>query len=825
MTDHDSPGGANPPVATRVLLDRRPFVDCWPLAADRPEGDLEARDIFARGLWPCAWIHHPQPIDPPVLLAFRLRLSLDQPRTVRLHATADEGYILRLDGQEIGRGPERGAISHWFFDTYDIRLEAGDHVLLAEVRALGPAAPRAQVSLRPGFLLAPDAPEMSALLGTGGAAWECKVLPGFAFAPPFDHDRFSIGYNCTFNAEQMDADDAGGRGWLPAERGRAGTDPELSNRQPVSHLLHPAMLPPMREERRRLGKVRSIAPLATGAQPALVPVVEGAGSPEAHRAWSALLHGGEPVLVPAGQALRVVVDLEDYYCARVRVLLGAGAGATISVKWAEALFTDASLRDKGPRDEIDGKFFHGVGDTFRAASSRDSDIGSILWRAGRYVEVLVTTEDAPLTIGALEFIETGYPAEPACDFEGEAAAFADWIPLALRSLSCSAHDSLIDGPYYEQMMWAGDGVQTALAAYCTQLDDRLVRKSLLLFDGSRSSDGLMRARWPARDDLFIVPYALHWINQLHDFAFWRDDPDFVKERLPGLRATCEAVLGFRDDGGLLVIRRGWNFVDWADGWADGIPPGADGGQSAILNWHAAYALTLAARLEETHGEPELATRARRVAGELSAALIGAFWNEEAGFFADDRTHRSFSEHAQCLATLSGLLPAEMAQRIDLAGGVPLTRCTISFQHFLLEALALQGRTGEIVRRLQSWSQYPALGLKTLPEGPEPTRSDCHAWGAHVLYHLQATILGIRPCAPGFRRVHIAPQPGPLSRIRGSIPHPRGRIGASMERSGDGWSATVHLPEGLAGTMSLCGESSEIRSGENRLFFPRADAAL
>lgn len=32
-----------------------------------------------------------------------------------------------------------------------------------------------------------------------------------------------------------------------------------------------------------------------------------------------------------------------------------------------------------------------------------------------------------------------------------------------------------------------------------------------------------------------------------------------------------------------------------------------------------------------------------------------------------------------------------------------------------------------------------------------------------------------PAAPGFASVTIAPQPGPLSWMRGELPHPRGRI--------------------------------------------------
>jgi hypothetical protein len=39
-------------------------------------------------------------------------------------------------------------------------------------------------------------------------------------------------------------------------------------------------------------------------------------------------------------------------------------------------------------------------------------------------------------------------------------------------------------------------------------------------------------------------------------------------------------------------------------------------------------------------------------------------------------------------------------------------------------------------------------LKTLPEEFGNPRSDCHGWGAHLLYHHFASVMGMRPDAPG-----------------------------------------------------------------------------
>ena len=72
-----------------------------------------------------------------------------------------------------------------------------------------------------------------------------------------------------------------------------------------------------------------------------------------------------------------------------------------------------------------------------------------------------------------------------------------------------------------------------------------------------------------------------------------------------------------------------------------------------------------------------------------------------------------------------------------------------------------------------WFPLLRTGMKTMPEEPEPCRSDCHAWGAHPLYHFYATILGIRPTGLGSRTLSATPCLGPLQSASGTLPHPSG----------------------------------------------------
>jgi hypothetical protein len=106
--------------------------------------------------------------------------------------------------------------------------------------------------------------------------------------------------------------------------------------------------------------------------------------------------------------------------------------------------------------------------------------------------------------------------------------------------------------------------------------------------------------------------------------------------------------------------------------------------------------------------------------------------------------------------------------------------------------------GRFFERLDLWADLARLDFKTTVEMPEPSRSDCHAWGAHPRYHAVAGLLGIRPAAFGFRKVRIAPQLGPLTCARGRVPHPRGEIVADLKREDDRIAGTIELPPGVEG---------------------------
>jgi hypothetical protein len=175
-----------------------------------------------------------------------------------------------------------------------------------------------------------------------------------------------------------------------------------------------------------------------------------------------------------------------------------------------------------------------------------------------------------------------------------------------------------------------------------------------------------------------------------------------------------------------------------------------------------------------------------------------------------------SEHGQILPLLSGLCAPERAARAvrSLVEDPDLARTTIYFTHYLFEAYRQIGRGDRIAARMGLWHDLESAGMTTTPESPEPTRSDCHPWGAHPLFHLAATVAGIRPAAFGFARMAVCPAPGfGLQRMAVRIPHPRGQVALEIKRCGACWQGELATP------VPAATPSGEVPAGTHSVEWP------
>jgi hypothetical protein len=189
-------------------------------------------------------------------------------------------------------------------------------------------------------------------------------------------------------------------------------------------------------------------------------------------------------------------------------------------------------------------------------------------------------------------------------------------------------------------------------------------------------------------------------------------------------------------------------------------------------------------------------------------------------YADTPAKLSFSQHAQSLAVLAQMVEGDGARDLILRTTMDpdLTQATIYFRFYLYSALNAAGEGDRYLDTLGEYREQLARGLTTWAESPEPSRSDCHAWGASPNYELFHTVLGIESAAPGFKSVLIRPFLGKLDHVSGTIPHPDGEITVNLERAGGKLHATVSLPSGVSGEFVWAAERRPLHPGANALTF-------
>ena len=489
------------------------------------------------------------------------------------------------------------------------------------------------------------------------------------------------------------------------------------------------------------------------------------------------------------------------------------------MQWAESLFLDDAGEAKGHRDEVNDRWFIGVGDSFISDGGQHRSFSTLWWEAGRYLQIEVTTADEDLLIERLSVRETRYPLELESSVHLADDKWNAIIPVMMRSLQMCAHETYMDCPYYEQLMYVGDTRLEALVTYVTSRDSRLPVKAVELFGRSVDGSGLTASRFPARGRQVIPGFSLYWIAMVHDLALWKGEREVVSRCLPRIRTILETFLARRNSDGLVCIPEGWHFVDWVPSWPHGCPPMGSQRICGITSWQLVGALRQAAELETWAGLETFAAHYRMVAGEVAQATEKAFYDESRGLMADDLAHTQWSEHANAFCLLSQTLSPERSKTLARTmeeAGESLARATIYFSHYYLESVARFGSMEAFFERLELWSELLPNGFKTTYETPGNSRSDCHAWGAHPLYHFFATVLGIRPSSFGFQSVVIRPRLGYLSAASGSLVHPQGVIDVCFSCRGGEMHASISLPPGVDGRMETTDSVRALRSGEQSM---------
>lgn len=764
-------------------------------------------DAFA---WPGGWVWAAGQADVLDVVQFTRRYACGQTLPKKLHISADNRYKLYINGDFEGLGPQCGCLERYFFDTYELP-QMNECVITAVVWHDRANSPSCQISSRPGFFVIEEYTDGKMLRAISN--WRCRrwlqtgtmAVPEEALnaGPGYEMTGFTIDSLCPSSEileKQFESVEVIGNA-----RNHVQGRPQLLMRWE----LHPRTILAMLAEKQSLGDCRKVTVIDSSGETimdenlrqGIQSIIKGVSSAK------------KPVVIPANLNCRILLDTKYLVVGYPVLTVSGGSGSQIKMTYQEALQSiDDDVTSKGNRNEIDGRVMVGVTDVFNLHGKKDVILEPFWWRCWRYMELDIQTSDQAVELKALTYRSTGYPLKLKAEFDAD-NWFNRIITPGFRTMELCASETYMDCPYYERLQYIGDTRIQALLSYVLCDDDRLACEAIEMFKLSIGYDGLTQCSYPNRFKQQIPLFSLVYIAMLNDFLMWRGNIAFVQEQLCAVETILKAFERCAKDNGLIGKLPGWAFVDWTKGagWKNGEPLAASQGDSFLVSFFYLYALQQAVNLYRFTGNKGSADRLDREANAIRDILRKEAFDVKKRVFVDEPSGLHLSQHTNIFAILTdtylGVVDGQVLLE-KILDDSKFAKATVYFKFYLFEAMYHIKRADLIWPELRLWHDMLDKGLTTFAETSEPSRSDCHGWSSHPLYHFIASILGIRPTAPGCSEISIRP----LLRTKTTPPLPEilgakftiadGDCYVRLKAHGDSWDVYKKFPPGIFTANSM-----------------------
>lgn len=770
--------------------------------------------------WTAQWIMHPT-AEPQAYAVILFRKNFDlssKPKKFVVHLSADNHYRLFVNGQYILRGPARGDISHWFYETVDIAqyLQTGKNAIAAEVVNWGPKRSFTYFSQMTSFILQGDA-EAEKVVNTSGGSWKC--LQNQAYYPKMvdwmtDRNTIDFGLYVGNPTDSIRADkypwgwaetDFDDIKWLPAKWCdiAGGRDQQFAGGilYGGGKLLIPRRTGILKETNVSFTTVRKSSGIDKNED---------------------FIHGKGSLTVPAKQKISILIDQTFETMGYPEMLVSGGKDAHIQAMYSENMIVK-NHAPKGNRSDIEGKKLVGIKDVFIPDGGKNRLFKPTYIRAFRFIQLDIETKDEPLVIEKYCHIACNAPIELKAKLETGNPQI-DWMMDAgWRTVSICAQDMLISDAAYEQMQYTGDSRVHNLSLLTLSGDDRLTRNALIQFDQSRIPEGLTYACYPNPFHLIIPSYSLIWIDQVHDYMLWKDDKEFIEGFDLGIYSVLDWFEKRMQPNGLLGKIEWWCALAWPRHYKNGEPPEISEGNNTLYTLHYAYSLRHAAEIEDYLGKPDQAAKYRQRANQICKTVNQLCKNPE-GFYIESPSNKKVSQITNIMAILAesttGIEAGQLMQKLlepkDWFGQVDL------FLHlYLFEAMNKTGLQDQFLAQLSEWQLMKERNMTTFAEvplewGEENQRSECHPWSSAPNFFFFRTICGINPTSAGHKTVEIAPSFGDLTQLNAVYPHHLGNIELDLKRVDSGVEGTVNVPKEIKASFVWGMQKINLKEGKQNI---------
>jgi hypothetical protein len=735
-----------------------------------------------------------------------------------VHLSADNHYRLFVNGNYISRGPARGDLSHWFYETLDLSsyLQAGKNTIAVEVVNWGPKRSFTFFSQMTSFIMQGDS-DAENIVNTYGGAWKCThnqaITPiivewmtdrstidfGLYVGNPTDSIR-ADGY--PWGWEKTDYDDDK---WLPAKwcdiAGTRGHQFAGGILYSGGKILIPRRTGMLDEQKEFFTRVARITGMEINED---------------------FIHAKGSLTIPPNKKVRILIDMTYETLGYPEMTVSGGKNAKIRAMYAENLIVK-NQSPKGNRNDIEGKYMVGIKDIFIPDGGQNRLFKPTYLRAFRFIQLDIETLDETLIIEDYHHVSCKAPVELRAKFETNDPKVNALMPAGWRTASICSQDILMSDAAYEQMQYTGDSRVHNLTMLTLSGDDRLTRNALVQFDESRIPEGLTYACYPNPFHLIIPSYSLIWIDQVHDYMLWKDDKAFIGKFELGISSVLDWYEKRRQSNGLLSKIEWWAALAWPRHYENGEPPNVYEGNNTLYSLHYAYTLRHAADIFDYLGKKTQAAEFRNRANEICAAVNELCKNKD-GFYKESPENPQISQITNILAILAEASKGEEAKALmkkllepnDWFGQVDL------FLHlYLFEAMNNTDLQENFLAEISEWYTMLDRGMTTFAEvplewGEENQRSECHPWSTSPNYFFFRTVCGIKPLTAGHKMIEIAPNFNTLTQIKAIYPHYLGNIEVDLKRNGSKIDGEIIIPEGIQATFIWGGKKTVLKPGKQHI---------
>ncbi|MGS2776389.1 alpha-L-rhamnosidase-related protein [Robertmurraya sp. GLU-23] len=753
------------------------------------------------------------------IVYFRKVLELEEvPENFIVKLSADSRYKFYVNEKLIEVGPSKGDNKVWFYDEKNIAsfLKKGKNVLAAIVLRYPTNHHKGNHGIfrteTPGFYFNGSfvnytGNEVNIMADT---TWRCKketrleiVSENLFFAPLHILEK-AEGNLEVFGWKSQEYND---RDW---EESKAYTIFEISRADSPGNLM-PRSIPSMNQIDRQFRGVFCVRQ-----------------SEKKQEEWNDMLFGKRSITIPANSHEIIEINAGELTTGYLQLAMSGGEGTKIKILTSESygypnedVKSFMTLPKKKDRMDCQGGTLFGFTDEYIVGGFGDEEkfeeYEPFWFRTFRFIQLEIQTSNQALTIGKFDYRETGYPLEVRTKARTSDDTLLNIWAISERTLRRCMHETYEDCPFYEQLQYAMDSRSQILYTYMTSADDRLARKCIDDFKRSQRYDGLLNASYPATGPNVIPGFSIYYIMMLYDHMMFFGDKELIKEHL----TTIDGILNYFNKhinksglvgkiGGLNGKDRFWSFIDWTTQWDEtsGVPRAILNGPITMESFLYVMGLQHAAKLADYVGRKELGNEYVERGVKVQQA-INKFCRGANGLYQDGPGVEEYSQHCQVFAILTDTIDKEQGALIlsRVLDDQSYPKCSVAMSFYLFRAIEKVGLY-EVTRDL--WDLWRAMvenNLTTCVEDHVNQRSDCHAWGALILYELPAVVLGVRPVEPGFSKIEISPTVGYFDWAEGEVITPKGMVKVSWQKNFE--TGEIDLNYELPVGLEIMGKKSKL----------------